>query len=457
MSDATLEFLRSVVGADNVSVTLADREAHSLDESHHPPHLPDYVVWPDNEEQISRILAYANEHRIPVTARSGGSSLDGNPIPVFGGIVLCFYRWDKILEVRPEDMLCVVQPGIVYDELNRQLARYGLMYPPAPASHDVATIGGMVNNGSGGMHAFRYGVTRDYVLQLRVVLADGRILKIGSQAAKSASGYDLVRLFVGSEGTLGIITEITLKLRAIPEKSAALAVFPTVEEAARAASQIIAAGIIPGAMELMDAETVAFANRYCSLDLPESPMLVLEFHGTPSSVREDVEVVKEIAAECGCTLYRPATTAEERENVWRARSQAHMAVKELNRDCVVTIGDIVVPISKYPDAVKQAHALGKKYGIRVCTFGHAGDGNVHTDTIARRDVPGEPERAHQVHAELIRWTVEVGGTCTGEHGIGLGKREFLELEHGPAVAVMREIKRLFDPNGILNPGKIFLQ
>ena len=456
MSDATLEFLRSVVGADNVSITTADREAHALDESHHTPVLPDYVVWPDNEEQVSKILAFANEHRIPVTGRSGGSSLDGNPIPVFGGIVLCFYRWDKILQVRPEDMLCVVQPGIVYDELNRQLSRYGLMFPPAPASHDVATIGGMVNNGSGGMHAFRYGVTRDYVLQLRVVLVDGRIMKIGSQAAKSASGYDLVRLFVGSEGMLGIITEVTLKLRAVPEKSAALAVFPTVGDAARAASEIIAAGIIPGAMELMDGETVGFANRYCNLALPESPMLVMEFHGTPTSVREDVDTVKEIAAECGCKLFQPATTTEEREKVWQARSQAHLAVKELNRDCVVIIGDIVVPISKYPDAVAKAHALGEKYGIRVCTFGHAGDGNVHTDTIAHRDVPGEPERGHQVHADLIRWAIEAGGTCTGEHGIGLGKREYLPLEHGPAVAVMKQVKQMFDPNGILNPGKIFL-
>ncbi len=456
MADSTLEFLRSVVGADNVSATTADREAHSLDESHHTPHLPDYVVWPENEAHVSRILAYANEHRIPVTARSGGSSLDGNPIPVFGGIVLCFYRWDQILEVRPEDMLCIVQPGIIYDELNRKLSKYGLFFPPAPASHDVATIGGMVNNGSGGMHAFRYGVTRDYVLQLRVVLADGQVLKVGSQAVKSASGYDLVRLFVGSEGTLGIITEVTLKLRAIPEISAALAVFPSVDDAARAASEIIAAGIIPGAMELMDAETVTYANRYCKLNLPESPMLVLEFHGTPSSVREEVEIVKEIANECGCIQYKPATTVEERENVWLARSQAHMAVKELNRDCVVTIGDVVVPISKYPDAVAQAHALGEKHGVRVCTFGHAGDGNVHTDTIARRDIPGEPQRAHQVHADLIRWALSVGGTATGEHGIGLGKREFLEIEHGPAVAVMKQIKQLLDPNGILNPGKIFM-
>ncbi len=448
--------LRDIFPAERISATTADREAHSRDESFHEAHLPDVVVWPETAAEISALLRWATAHRVPVTPWSGGSSLEGNPIPVRGGIVLAMYKWNRILELREEDLQVRVQPGIVYDELNRQLRSSGLFFPPAPGSSDVATIGGMVANSSSGMGAVKYGLTRDYVLKLQVVLPTGEILNLGSNAAKSASGYDLIRLMVGSEGTLGVITEITLRLRGLPERiMAAVAIFETVADAAQAVFEAIRYGLVPAAIELVDPEIVREINRWEKLDLTVAPTLFMEFHGNRAGVEEELAFAEEVCRDHNARSFVTAEAAEERERIWSARREAHKAVKYGNPDHRTTITDVVVPISKYPEMVDQAYAIAARHRIRVGTFGHAGDGNVHTEVLARKDDPDELHRADLVAEELVAYALQLGGTATGEHGIGIGKIKFMRQEHGEAVELMRRIKALFDPAGILNPGKIF--
>lgn len=448
-------FLRELLGPEQVSIKPTDLAAHAQDESFHPPHPPDIVVWPESAKEISAILKYANQERLPVTPWSGGSSLEGNPIPVQGGIVLAMYNMNRILEINEADLQVTVQPGVVYDELNARLARFGLSFPPAPGSADVATIGGMVGNNSSGMHAVRYGTTRDYVLALEVVLPDGRIIRVGKPVIKSVSGYDLVRLFVGSEGTLGVVTEITLRLRLVMEQRAAVSTFPTMEAAAQAIYDINRYGPTPAALELMDPEIVRLVNQWKALSLDEVPTLVMAFHGTPAGLEEEIALIKETCHDNGCSRFEMAASPAERNRLWEGRREAHNAVKYLHPSCTVEIGDIVVPISKYVEAVLKAYELAAELKLRIATFGHAGDGNLHVEYIAEKDDADEQARAKEMNRRLVRWVLGVGGTATGEHGIGIGKREFMAEEHGPALGVMRALKQTLDPNGIMNPGKIF--
>lgn len=455
ITSETLDFLTNLLGSDRVSTRQADLDAHAQDESFHGPHPPDVVVWPQNAQEISAILKHANEKRIPVTPWSGGSSLEGNPIPVHGGILLALYRMNQIIEVREADLQVVVQPGIIYDELNQKLARYGLFFPPAPGSSDVATIGGMVANNSSGMHAVKYGVTKDYVLQLEVVLPTGEIMRIGRPVIKSSSGYDLCRLIVGSEGTLGVVTEITLRLRIRPEAVAAVAVFPSMEAAAEAIYAINRYGPTPAALELMDPTIVRIVNQWTGSSLTAAPTLVMEFHGLPAGIEQEIELIEETCRDAGCISFEKGLTASERERLWYARKQAHEAVKQLNAGCRTEIGDIVVPISRYTEAVAKAYALAEELNVRIATFGHAGDGNLHVEMLSDKDNPEDLERAHTFNRRLVQWVLSIGGTCTGEHGVGIGKREFMHAEHGLSLELMRKIKQVFDPNGIMNPGKIF--
>ena len=455
ITSETLEFLTNLLGPDRVSTRQADLDAHSQDESFHPPHPPDVVVWPQNAQEISAILQHANEHRIPVTPWSGGSSLEGNPIPVYGGVVLALYRLNQILEIREADLQVVVQPGVIYDDLNKKLARYGMFFPPQPGSSDAATIGGMVANNSSGMHAVKYGATKDYVLQLELVLPTGEIVRLGRPVLKSSSGYDLCRLITGSEGTLGVVTEITLRLRTRPEMMAAVAVFLSMEAAADAIYAINRYGPQPAALELMDPVIVRIVNQWTGSTLEEAPTLVMEFHGLPAGIQQEVELLEETCRDAGCVSFEKGLTPPERERLWHARKQAHEAVKQLNVGSRAEIGDIVVPISRYTEAVGKAYALADELGVRIATFGHAGDGNLHVEMLSGKEDAREQERAHAFNERLIEWVLSVGGTCTGEHGVGIGKRQFMPAEHGASLEVMRRIKGLLDPNGILNPGKIF--
>ena len=454
--DRHLQALQAIVGEENVSVRGADLEAHSVDESWADPHLPDVVVWPATEEQVSALVRYANEHSLPVVPWSGGSSLEGNPIPVQGGILLAMYRMNQILEIREQDLQVTVQPGVIYDDLNKQLRRLGMYFPQAPGSSDVATIGGMVSNNSSGMRAVKYGVTRDYVLNLKVVLPDGRLVKLGNNARKSTSGYDLKSLFIGSEGTLGVVTEITLRLVGFPETVAAVvAVYDEIGDAANTVYECIRFGLDPSAIEILDSDTVRVTNVQQGLSLRESPTLFVEFHGSEAGVQEQINYLRELAEDNNCVGIQAAVTPEEREELWAARSEAHDSIKFSHPGATMIAGDVCLPISKFVDMVRFVASVAKEQDVLIYAFGHAGDGNLHTETIAHRDDPDEFRRGIEATNVIVRHAISLGGTTAGEHGVGLLKREFMLEEHGETLGIMRSIKDLIDPKGIMNPGKIF--
>lgn len=455
LTETDVQELAAIVGAENVSTRGPDLEAHSVDESCIDPHLPEVVVWPSSTDEVAAILRYANARRIPVSPWSGGSSLEGNPVPVQGGILLAMYRMNRILEVREDDLQVVVQPGIIYDDLNKELRHLGMFFPPAPGSADVATIGGMVANNSSGMRAVKYGVTRDYVLKLVVVLPDGRIVTLGGNAKKSTSGYDLIGLMVGSEGTLGVVTEITLRLLGLPEQvGVAVAVFDELSQAADAIYECVRFGIDASALELLDAATVHVTNVQQGLSLAVSPTLFIEFHGSPTLIEEQMTFLREVCEDHACTDFQVATSPEERERLWSARAEAHDSMKMSHPGCTMISGDVCVPISQFGRTIAHVHSVAERLGLQIYTFGHAGDGNLHTEIIVHREDAEELARGMRAGEEIVTYALQVGGTIAGEHGVGYLKRQFMRQEHGAAVELMRGLKALFDPNGIMNPGKI---
>lgn len=455
ISPSFLAQLQVILPSSSYSLEYSVLEGYSHDESSQKAVTPLAVVWPENAGQIAAVLKLCNEQRTPVTARGGGSSLEGNAVPSPGGIVLSLEKMNTVLEILPEDFQVRLQPGVVYDDLNRQLARFGLFFAPGPSSGDVATIGGMVGNNAGGMNALRYGVTRDHVLRLQVALADGALLWFGTRAMKSSSGFDLVRLMVGSEGMLGIVTEIVLRLHGLPERRTALAHFPALETAAQAVFEVMRSGILPGALELMDAVSIHHLNVYKKWSWPETPTLLFEFHGTPRGIAEELEITRQLCQELGATTFREAASPAEREQLWAGRKEITRAEQDIFAGHLFFKGDIAVPLSQYVRTLQKAQNLAEEHGLSMAAFGHAGDGNLHTTIPA---LPSDAEacaRAEKLMDALIRFALSVGGTASGEHGIGLAKRKYLSEEHGAAVEVMRRIKQVLDPNGILNPGKMF--
>lgn len=452
-----LAALQAIVGPENASVRSADLEAHSIDESCVTPCLPDVVVWPGDTEQVASVLRYANEHEIPVVPWSGGSSLEGNPVPVNGGILLAMYRLKEIVNINEDDLQVTVQPGIIYDDLNAQLRRLGLFFPPAPGSADVATLGGMVANNSSGMHAVKYGMTRNYVMRLKCVLPTGQIVEIGSRAKKTTSGYDLVGLMVGSEGTLGVVTEITLRLMGLPEQvSSAIAVFDTLKDATDAVYDAVRYGLDAAAIELLDAGTVRVTNEQMGLNLREMPTVFIEFHGPQAGVEDQVDYMREICQDHACLEFDVAATPERRAVLWAARREARDSIKLSHAGEILVSGDVCVPISHFGEMVEYVHQVAQDTGMRIYVFGHAGDGNLHTEMIMRRGNEDDARRGDRATDAIVRRALALGGTIAGEHGVGLAKKAFLEAEHGPeVVALMKAIKQVFDPKGIMNPGKIF--
>jgi D-lactate dehydrogenase (cytochrome) len=447
-------FLESVVDEGRVSFTKSQREQYAADASPHEPHLPDAVVWPATVEEVSRVLAASNEREIPVTPWSGGSSLEGNPIPVRGGIVLTTYEMDSV-EARPDDLQVVVGPGIVYDDLNEQLVSHGLRFPPGISSGDVATIGGMIANNASGFNAVRYGETRDHVLRLEVVLPDGRIIQCGRDVIKTSAGYSLKDLFIGSEGTLGVITEATLSVAAIPEhRHAALVTFPEESDASRAVSEIIRFGVKPGAIEFLNPMSAQIVNAYSDVSLPEAPTLIIELHANNSGIDEDVAFVRDICEDTGATEWT-AAAEEDMSEIWQARRDLYPAVRAYREEWdVAVVGDVVVPISKYPDIVQTVMDTSEELDIVCPSVGHAGDGNLHYTPLVNSDDSEAVERAMELNDRIVRAAIDMGGTATGEHGIGIGKRKFMDREHDDTVNVMAGIKHTIDPNGIMNPGKV---
>ena len=455
VTDQELNLLREIVGPERVSTGESILDLHGKDESFHSRRRPEVVVWPLRADEISRILRMANERRIPVTPWGAGTSLEGNPIPVAGGIVLDLQQMNHILELKEEDLQVRVEPGVVYKELNKFLSRYGLFFPPDPGAS--ASIGGMVANNASGIRTIKYGATKDFVITMVVVLPSGEIIRTGTNAVKSSSGYDLCRLFVGSEGTLGVVAEVTLRLVGLPaEFMASIVQFHSVRDATNTVLQIMRSGLSPAALELLDAPVVALVNRYKNLSLEEKPTLFIEFQGMSiAGLKEELEVVKEICADNRSVRIESGMGREERNRLWEARYDVHEAIKVNHPGLSPLVIDTAVPISKYPDMVEWSQKVLEKKGVKGFAFGHAGSGNLHMEILGVPENGAEWRQVQEAGEEVVRFALECKGTATGEHGIGIGKRKFMEKEHGASLEVMKRIKALLDPNGIMNPGKIF--
>jgi D-lactate dehydrogenase (cytochrome) len=402
------------------------------------------------------VLAWANANRVPVTAWGGGSSLEGNPIPVRGGVVMDMTRMNRMLEVLAGDFQARVQPGIIGDELNKQLKSTGLFFPAFPGSSNIATVGGMIANNAGGMYAVRYGVVGDNVLELEVVLASGEVIRTGSRSIKNVAGYDLTRLFVGSEGTLGVVTEATLRLAGIPSgKIAILVTFPAIEDAIDSVLDLLGAGLQVAALELMDTRYVKFVNQAKKLNWAETPTLLIELHGLLESIAIELPMIEDVTRSHKGIIVETATTTQAQNRLWEGRRAVRHMVRTLLPGMGVLAGDIGVPISQVPELFHQTYRLGEKHNIQTMAYGHAGDGNFHCWAIYSEGDDESRRHATTLHEELTGWAISVGGTSAAEHGLGLGKRKYLPLQLGTAMPHMAAIKRLFDPHGILNPGKIF--
>lgn len=458
MDRQVLDQLINVVGKENASTEPVDLVCYSVDcYAIKKGVMPDVVLRPGNVGEISGILKIANQNLISVVPRASGSSLTGACVPTRHGIVLDMTRMKRIIDVNREDLTVTTECGVVFADLNAHLKSYGLFFPPDPASGEVCTIGGMVAANASGMRAVKYGVTGDYVLGLKVVLPDGRILETGTHARKSASGYDLVHLFNRSEGTLGVIAEITLKLRPLPRiVVGARAIFDSTEAAGATVARTIASGIVPAAIELLDAISLQVMRDEAHVDLPEAEsMLFLEFDGDEwPEVNKVLKRFSKIAFEEGCKRVDVAKDPAEFENMWMARRRLFATFTRLKPSPIAT--DIVVPLSKIPQAIREIQEIARKNDIVISTYGHAGDGNLHSLMLADLRVSGESERAHKAHDEINEMAMALGGTITGEHGIGMEKRKLTVEEHGDVgVDIMRTIKKALDPNGIMNPDKIF--
>jgi len=440
---------------DRVSVARAVREQHARGEGLSTSLPPDVVVWPLDKSEVSAILALCNDKRVPIIPFGAGSSLEGHVSAPHGGVCVDLSRMDAVLAVNPEDSDCVVQPGITREALNAHLKGSGLFFPVDPGAN--ATLGGMVSTRASGTTTMRYGSMAHNVQCLELALADGRLVRIGSRARKSSAGYDLVHLVTGSEGTLGIITEITLRLHPLPpDVAAATCAFPSLDAAVQAVTELSMSGVPFARIEFLDEHQIRACNLHSQLGLAEMPTLFLEFHGTPLAVKEQAELAQEVAASHGGVHFEWATRPEDRSRLWHARHLAYFAALAMRPGCVSIVADICVPMSALAHCVGEARALIDQEGLVAPILGHVGDGNFHVLFMPMPDQPGEHAAVERVYSAMVKRALEVGGTCTGEHGIGMGKRDKLVLEYGhEVVALMRSIKQAWDPGRILNPGKIF--
>ncbi|PTX55049.1 D-lactate dehydrogenase (cytochrome) [Melghirimyces profundicolus] len=446
--------LQQCLRKDQVTDNETVRERHSRDESYHTARLPDVVVFPESREDVVRVMRFAHRHGISVVPFGVGSSLEGHVIPLKGGITLDFERMNRILEIRPDDFQVRVEPGVTRSQLNRELKKYGLFYPVDPGAD--ATVGGMAATNASGTTSVRYGVTRDQVLELEVVLADGKVIRPGGSAVKSSSGYHLPGLFVGSEGTLGIFTEIRLKVHGIPEEVlAARASFPGIAPAVRAARAIQSAGIPVARMELVDARAIRQVNRHFQTHYPEQATLFLEFHGNEAGLQRDASFAEELSSDEGCDDFLFETGSNARARLWEARHHLVYAFLHGIPGKKQMVTDVCVPLSALSDSLEHACRLIEASHLTGAVFGHIGDGNYHALLMIDPQDRADMEEAARINAALVDHALDHGGTCTGEHGVGSGKIRYQRREHEEALDVMRGIKQLLDPKGILNPGKIF--
>ena len=444
------------VFGERLLTTDAARAGYGRSEGHHAEHPPELIARPTTTAEVQRLVREAAAHGVPIVPYGAGTSLEGNAAAVAGGLCLDLSGMDRILEISPDDMLCVVEPGVTREQLNAALRDTGLFFPVDPGAD--ATLGGMIATRASGTNAVRYGTMRENVLALKVVTAEGSLVRAGSRARKSAAGYDLTHLFVGSEGTLGVTVEATVRLHGLPE--AVLAgtwPFETLDGAVRTVIATMQCGVPVARMELLDAAAIRACNRHSRLGLPERPTLFLELHGSAAGVREQLETVQAIGAELGGGELVRAVESTARSKLWRGRHAALPAAKALIPGATVWVTDVCVPISHLADAIGRVQAAVTAAGLTAPILGHVGDGNFHVFFV----LPPGDERARAqaaaINEAMVEHALSVGGTSTGEHGIGIGKREALVSEHGAeAVQLMRRVKDALDPGGLLNPGKLFL-
>lgn len=447
--------LKKLIGEDRVTTNETILSGHSHDESYHQPKKPDVVVFPRSTDEVSRVMKFAHKHKISVTPYGLGTSLEGHVIPVNGGITVDLSQMDQILEVREGDFLVTVEPGVTRSQLNKELKKYGLFFSVDPGAD--ATLGGMAATNASGTTSVRYGIMRDQVRDLEVVLADGTIIQTGSLAAKSSSGYHLNGIFVGSEGTLGIITKLTLRLYGIPEAvMAARATFPSITAAIDAVTAILGAGIPIARVELVDDRSVKEVNKYFQLTYEEVPTLFLEFHGNEAGLKQDLEFTQEIVNTHDCSQFLFESGSKERHQLWEVRHNLAYAFIHGAPGRKMMVTDVCVPLSELANAISNGKEALEKSGLDGTIVGHVGDGNYHILMMLDLDNVEEKRKADELNETIVQFALERGGTCTGEHGVGFGKGKYQRLEHGSAYDVMKQIKLALDPLGILNPGKIFI-
>ena len=458
MSEQT-SFLDTILDSDQFSYDDAERDQRATDWGTDDADAvqPDVVVWPESTDDVAAILTGANEHGVPVTPYAAGTSLEGNAVPVEHGITLDLSRMDAVLDIRPDDLQIDVQPGILGDEVNEAVAKHGLFLPSLPSSGAISTIGGMLANDASGMKTVKYGEVADWALEFEAVLPTGEVITAGSKAAKTSAGYNLKDLLVGSEGTLGVVTRVTLKLAGRPEQiRGGRAIFDTLDDAADAVTDAVQSGVDVAKIELIDAFSAEVSNAFLDTDLPNAPMVFVEFHAN-HGIEEEIAFCRSVFEAHDVRRFEVSDDDDEMSELWEARRELAEAFEPYDPALSpLTPGDITVPISNYTDIINYAKDLGDEHGVPVACFGHAGDGNVHYFVMVDPDDPDSVAAGETVSTKLIHRAIDLGGTATGEHGVGLGKQEYLAEEYNEAtVEAMRTIKRALDPNGILNPGKIF--
>src|SRR5690242_17369367 len=445
---SVLAELKALLG-ERVSTSAAVREHHGKDESYFPYALPDAVVFPHSTDEVRDVVNICRRHHVPMIPFGVGTSLEGHVLAIAGGVSIDLSQMNKVLAVHEADLDAVVQAGVTRKQLNEYIKHTGLFFPVDPGAD--ATIGGMAATRASGTNAVRYGTMRENVLSLKVVLADGRIIQTSTRAKKSAAGYDLTRLFVGSEGTLGVITEVTLRLYGIPEQiSAAACAFPTIEGAVNTTVMLIQAGIPVARVELLDAVQIDAINKFSKLDYAVAPTLLFEFHGTKAGVDEQIQMVKEFATDQGGTEFRFASSMEERNKIWQARHDGYYAVKALKPNGQGLATDVCVPISRLAECISETARDLEKASVIGAIVGHVGDGNFHIGFIFDPENPDEAAEIEGINDRMVKRALAMDGTCTGEHGVGYGKMDFLVAEHGEAVSVMRLTQKELEPDNIMN-------
>jgi D-lactate dehydrogenase (cytochrome) len=451
--EAAIASLQQLLG-DRLSTATSMREQHGKDASYHPCMPPDAVAFAQSTNEVSEIVKICARHKVPIVPFGAGTGLEGNVVALRGGVCIDISRMNRVLQVSAGDLDATVEAGVTHEQLNDQLRGTGLFFSVDPGAN--ATIGGMAATRASGTNSVRYGTMRENVLSLTVVLPDGRVIHTARRARKSAAGYDLTRLFVGSEGTLGVITEVTVRLYGVPAAiSSAVCSFPGVEAAVNVVIKTIQTGVPVARIELADAAQMDAIKRYSKLDLPVAPTLWLEFHGTEASVAEQAKMVQKIASEHGGTDFSWTANPEDRDKLWRARHDVVYADKALREGAQLWATDVCVPISRLAECITETQKDLAASFLPAPIVGHAGDGNFHVGFVLNPNDPREMEEAERLNERVVHRALSLDGTCTGEHGIGCGKIDFLIAEHGEAVSVMRAIKKAIDPDNIMNPGKIF--